>query len=257
MLRAWIAAVRGHGHSVSTNRRDAAVLLLHGLTGTPIDMHYMKAALVADGYTVSVPLLPGRGTRPSDMFDLRWEDWMSCALDAYDELARDHGEVVVGGLSAGGTMTLDIALRRKPSAVILCATALGMSNPIAYLAPYVWRVIRQVPSPASDLVDLNAGAQCYNPAPVRAVAELIHGIGLVRRRLGEIRCPALVAHAVNDRLVPVQYARELAARLGGPVTTLYLDGTGHAITVDARRREVAEASLAFLRQAIAVPQRAA
>jgi carboxylesterase len=244
-------------HSVSPGRRDAGVLLLHGLTGTPVDMHYMRDALVADGYTVSAPLLPGRGTRPSDMFGLSWEDWMKSALDAYDELAREHEQVIVGGLSAGATMTLDIALRRKPSAVLLCATALGMGNPIAYLAPYVYRVLKQVPSPASDLVDLNAGAKCYDPAPVRAVAELLHGIGLVRRRLGEIRCPALVAHAVTDRLVPVRYAHELAAHLGGPVTTLYLDGTGHAITVDARRREVAEASVAFLHQAIAVPQRAA
>jgi carboxylesterase len=247
----------GHGHSVSSDRRDAAVLLLHGLTGTPVDMHYMRDALVADGYTVRVPLLPGRGTRPSDMHGLCWEDWMSCALRDYDELARNHEEVIVGGLSAGATMTLDIALRRKPSAVLLCATALGMGNPIAYLAPYVWRVVQQVPSPASDLVDLNAGAKCYDPAPVRAVAELIHGIGLVRRRLGEIRCPALVAHSVTDRLVPVRYAHELAAGLGGPVTTLFLDGTGHAITVDARRRDVAEATLAFLRKAIAKPQRAA
>jgi len=249
--------MRGPAHPVSSGRRDAAVLLLHGLTGTPVDMHYLRNALLSDGYTVTVPLLPGRGTRPSDMFGLTWEDWMSSALDAYDELARDHEEVVVGGLSAGATMTLDLALRRKPSAVLLCATALGMSNPIAYLAPFVWRVIRQVPSPASDLVDLNAGAKCYDPAPVRAVAELIHGIGLVRGRLGDIRCPALVAHAVSDRLVPVQYARDLAARLGGPVTTLFLEGTGHAITVDARRRELAEATLAFLHGSIDVPQRAA
>jgi carboxylesterase len=257
MLRAWITAVRRHGHSVASGHRDAAVLLLHGLTGTPVDMHYMKDALVADGYTVSAPLLPGRGTRPSDMFNLCWEDWMSSALSSYDELARDHENVVVGGLSAGATMALDIALRRKPSAVVLCATALGMGSPIAYLAPYVWRVIKQVPSPASDLVDLNAGAKCYDPAPVRAVAELLHGIGLVRRRLGEIRCPALVAHAVSDRLVPVRYAHDLAAHLGGPVTTLFLDGTGHAITVDARRRDVADATIAFLREAVAVPQRAA
>ncbi|MEK6207882.1 MAG: alpha/beta fold hydrolase [Chloroflexota bacterium] len=257
MLRAWVTAMRGPGRSSSSARRDAAVLLLHGLTGTPVDMHYMRDALVADGYTVSAPLLPGRGTRPSDMFGLCWEDWMASALDAYDDLARDHEKVIVGGLSAGATMTLDIALRRKPSAVLLYAAALGMANPIAYLAPYVYRVIKQVPSPASDLVDLNAGAKCYDPAPVRAVAELLHGIGLVRRRLGEITCPALVAHAVTDRLVPVRYAHELAAHLGGPVTTLYLDGTGHAITVDARRREVAEASVAFLRQAMAVPQRAA
>src|SRR5256714_4752455 len=249
--------MRGPGRSVSPVRRNAAVLLLHGLTGTPVDMHYMKDALVADGYTVSAPLLPGRGTRPSDMFGLCWEDWMSFALASYDELARDHENVVVGGLSAGATMALDIALRRKPSAVLLCATALGMGTPIAYLAPYVWRVIKQVPSPASDLVDLNAGAKCYDPAPVRAVAELIHGIGLVRRRLGEIRCPALVAHALSDRLVPVQYARDLAARLGGPLTTPLLRGTRPALTVGARRRHVAAATGAFLRQAMAAPQRAA
>jgi carboxylesterase len=249
--------MREPGHSVSQGGGDTAVLLLHGLTGTPVDMLYMKHALVAEGYTVSTPLLPGRGTKPSDMFNLCWEDWMKAALDAYDDLARDHENVVVGGLSAGATMSLDIALRRKPSAVLLCATALGMGNPIAYLAPYVYRVIKQVPSPASDLVDLNAGAKCYDPAPVRAVAELLHGIGLVRNRLSEIRCPALVAHAVSDKLVPVRYAHGLVASLGGPVTTLYLDGTGHAITVDARRHDVVEASIAFLRQAIAVPQRAA
>ena len=251
-----MAVMRGPGHAVSADR-DAAVLLLHGLTGTPVDMNYMKDALVAVGYTVSAPLLPGRGTRPSDMFDLCWEDWMSSALAAYDELARDHRSVVVGGLSAGATMALDIALRREPSAVVLCATALGIGNPIAYLAPYVWRVVKQVPSPASDLVDLNAGGKCYDPAPVRAVAELLHGIRLVRSRLGEIRCPALVAHAVADRLVPIRYARELAARLGGPVRTLFLEGTGHAITVDARRSDVAQASIAFLSEAVALPRRAA
>src|SRR6266566_5801365 len=164
-LHAWMTAMRGPGRSVLPVRRDAAVLLLHGLTGTPVDMHYMKDALVAEGYTVSSPLLPGRGTRPEDMFSLCWEDWMSAALEAYDDLARDHEDVIVGGLSAGATMTLDVALRRKPRAVLLCATALGMGNPIAYLAPYVWRVIKQVPSPASDLVDLNAGAKCYDPPP--------------------------------------------------------------------------------------------
>src|SRR2546423_12898802 len=106
MLRALMTAVRRHGHSVASSHRDAAVLLLHGLTGTPVDMLYMKHALVAEGYTVSAPLLPGRGTKPSDMFNLSWEDWMSSALTAYDELASEHENVVVGGLSAGATMSL-------------------------------------------------------------------------------------------------------------------------------------------------------
>jgi carboxylesterase len=185
---------------------------------------------------------------------LCWEDWMCSALRAYDDLARDHREVIVGGLSAGGTMALDIALRRRPSGLLLYGTALAIGHRLAYLAPYVWRVIRTWPSPASDLVDQSLGARCYDPAPVRAVGELIAGISRVRRRLGEITCPALVAHAVADRFVPIAHARELAACLGGSVRTLFLDGTGHAITVDARRGDVADASIAFLRQMISVTE---
>src|SRR2546430_17496291 len=123
-LHAWMTAMRGPGRSVLPVRRDAAVLLLHGLTGTPVDMHYMKDALVADGYRVSSPLLPGRGTRPEDMFSLSWVDWMSAALDAYDDFARDHEGVIVGCFSGGSTMALDFSLRRKRCAVLLYATAL-------------------------------------------------------------------------------------------------------------------------------------
>ena len=81
--------------------RDTAVLLFHGLTGTPLEMRALGQELAQDGYTVHIPLLPGRGTRPQDMDDLCWEDWMDAALRAYDTLAREHSAVVVGGLSAG------------------------------------------------------------------------------------------------------------------------------------------------------------
>src|SRR2546427_12319362 len=105
--------------------RDPAVLLLHGLTGTPADVASVGDALVADGYSVSAPLLPGRGTCPADMDRFSWEDWMSAALAAYDELAARHREVVVGGVSAGATMALDLALRRQPKALLLYAPALA------------------------------------------------------------------------------------------------------------------------------------
>jgi len=60
---------------------------------------------------------------------------------------------------------------------------------------------------------------------------------------------------VRDQVVPVSDARELARRLGGPVRTLFLEGSGHAITVDVRRRDVAAASLAFVREIAGVPER--
>ncbi len=228
-------------------RRETAVLLLHGLTGTPLEMQVLGERLAVEGYTVHIPLLPGRGTCPGDMDGLCWEDWMGAALAAYDTLARTHRQVVVGGLSAGGTMALDIALRRDPAALLLYAAVLSVRQRGAYLAPYVWRFIRRWPAPASDMVEPTEALTCYDPAPVRAMSELLTGISRVRPRLGEIAAPALVAHALRDALVPLESAEEIATRLAGPVEKLYLDGTGHAITADARRLEVAETSARFVR----------
>jgi carboxylesterase len=229
-------------------KRETAVLLLHGLTGTPLEMQVLGETLAEDGYTVHIPLLPGRGTCPDDMDGLCWEDWMQHALRAYDTLAKEHGRVVVGGLSAGGTMALDLALRRDPAALLLYAAVLSVSHRGAYLAPYVWRLVRRWPAPPSDMVEPNELLRCYDPAPVRAMSELISGIGRVRGRLGEISAPALVVHSIEDRFVPVSSAGEIASRLAGPVEAMVIHGSGHAITADVKREQVAKTSRSFLRR---------
>lgn len=234
-------------------QRETAVLLLHGLTGTPLEMQVLGEALADEGYTVHIPLLPGRGTCPDDMDGLCWDDWMQAALHAYDALAGEHHRVVVGGLSAGGTMALDLALRRDPAALLLYAAVLSIAHRGAYLAPYVWRWIRRWPSPPTDMFEPNDLLQCYDPAPVRAMSELIAGIGRVRGQLGRIGVPTLVAHAAQDKFVPLTSAEEIAASLGGPVEKLIIDGSGHALTADVKRIEVAEASRAFLRKHLARP----
>ncbi len=233
--------------------RDTAVLLFHGLTGTPFEMRALGQELARDGYTVHIPLLPGRGTRPDDMDGLCWEDWMDAGLRAYDMLAREHQTVVVGGLSAGGTMALDLALRRRPAALLLYAAVLEIAHRGAYLAPYFWRLVRRWPSPRTDMYEPSEDLQCYDPAPVRAMCELIKGIRRVRGRIGEINVPALVAHAVQDRFVPMSCADELVARLGGPVHKLVIDGSGHALTADVKRQDVAVASRTFLRRYLGAP----
>ena len=239
---------------MSAARDGVAVLLLHGLTSTPADVAPLTDGLARAGYSVRVPLLPGRGTSAADLERLCWEDWMSAALSEYDDLARTYRAVVVGGLSAGATMALDVGLRRKPSALLLYATALALTNRFAFMAPYVWRVVRRWPSAPSDRIDTTLAAPAYDPLPLRAVGELVRAIRRVRRHLREITAPALVAHAVTDRVVPVACANALARSLGGPVTTLFVEGSGHSITVDARRDLVVDATVDFLARTLRRPE---
>lgn len=235
--------------------RREAVLLLHGLTGVPNELHVLGGAIAADGYPVHIPLLPGRGTVPADMDRTSWEDWMTTAVAAYDTLAARHDAVIVGGLSAGGTMALDLALRRPARALLLYAAAISLAHRAAYLAPYGWRVVRRWRSPGSRRAVTGEGPETgvstYDPIPVRAVAELIHGMRRVRPRLGLITAPALVLHSEGDRWVPAASAREIAARLAGPVELGLLEGDDHAITAGPGRDLVAARTRAFLGRTIA------
>lgn len=223
---------------------DAAVLLLHGLFGTPNELHVLGGQLAAAGYAVRIPLLPGRGVATSELDGLSWEDWMRAAVAEFDALAATHARVAVAGLSAGGTMALDLALRRPAGALLLFAAALTLRHRATALAPYLWRVVRRWPRATAPV----GAPGRFERAPVRAIGELVTGMRRVRAALGLITAPALVAHATGDPLVPVSSAYRIARELGGPVDLLLLEGAGHAITASTHRDRIGAASLAHLRR---------
>src|SRR2546429_9213869 len=63
---------------------DVGVLLCHGFTGSPQSLRPWGEYLAERGLTVSLPLLPGHGTRWQDMQVTGWQDW-------YAEGDRDLG----------------------------------------------------------------------------------------------------------------------------------------------------------------------
>jgi len=56
-------------------RGRIGVLLSHGFTGSPASMKPWADYLVAQGYAVSVPRLPGHGTTWREMNTTTWADW--------------------------------------------------------------------------------------------------------------------------------------------------------------------------------------
>lgn len=222
--------------------RDSSVgvLLLHGLFGTPNELHVLGGVLADAGYRVRIPLLPGRGERWDDLDRLSWDDVRDAMRHELELVANEHEHVVLGGLSAGATLALDLALTHRPSALLLYAPALVVRRPIVALAPYLWRVLPRFPFTVE-------GPVRRDRIPTRAVGELVRGIQRVRARLGEIDAPALVIHAREDPLVDVSSAERIARELGGPVQLQLIDAPTHALTFGSERDHVAALTLAFLR----------
>ena len=216
------------------------VLLFHGLFGTPNELHVLGGEIARAGYRVRIPLLPGRGADWDELGRLAWRDVARFARAQYEELACEHEQVVLGGLSAGGTLALDSALAHPPAALLLYAVPLTLRPRGAWLAPYAWRLIPTWPMRIE-------GPVVRERVPLRAVAELVGAMGRVRSRLGEIRAPALVAHAKDDPLVPFSSAQRLKADLGGPVELATFEGSEHALTFGPGRDRLAALTLAFLR----------
>ncbi len=83
-----------------------AVLLLHGLTGTPSEMRFLGDYLNRAGYHVRAPLLPGHGTDIKDLNKTTWRDWFGRAEIDFLSLSAHFEKVFIAGVSMGGLIAL-------------------------------------------------------------------------------------------------------------------------------------------------------
>jgi pimeloyl-ACP methyl ester carboxylesterase len=67
-----------------------ACLLIHGFTGTPWDVRPLGEALARAGHAVRALRLPGHGTTPRAMLEVRAPDWLLACDEALAE-PRDRG----------------------------------------------------------------------------------------------------------------------------------------------------------------------
>jgi alpha-beta hydrolase superfamily lysophospholipase len=123
----------------------AGVLLLHGLSDSPYSLRALGQRLHKEGAWVLGLRIPGHGTAPSGLVEIRWQD-MAAAV----RLAARHVQEAVGdkpfyvvGYSNGGALaveyalsTLDDASLPIPSGVVLLSPEIGVSG-VAALA--VWQ----------------------------------------------------------------------------------------------------------------------
>lgn len=117
-------------------RPEKVFLFFHGFTAAPIQFEPIGKTLFAAGYNVVVPLLPGHGLAG------KWDKSSPPPLphdpQPYQQFAQEWlkkvqglgKEVIVGGLSGGGTMAAWLALQfpQAMSRALLFAPYLSSSN---------------------------------------------------------------------------------------------------------------------------------
>jgi pimeloyl-ACP methyl ester carboxylesterase len=126
------------------NRRGVA-LLLHGASDSPYSMRSTAESLHEHGYHVLVLRLPGHGTTPGGLGQVRWEDWVAAVRASAVHLGSvvEAGEAfIIAGYSTGGALAVDYALDAlddhslpEPDRLILLSPAIGIT-PFAFFASW-------------------------------------------------------------------------------------------------------------------------
>ena len=119
-----------------------SVLLMHGLSDSPYSMRAIGEVFQSRGYYVVALRLPGHGTLPSGLRDVRWEDWYAAVVAAAKYAAARGGSgkpFYIGGHSTGAALaslysvrSLDDPELPRPQGLYLVSAAIGIS-PFAVL----------------------------------------------------------------------------------------------------------------------------
>jgi len=115
------------------------VLRLHGLTDSPYSVRTLAATYERAGFAVIAPRLPGHGTVPADLLDVRWQDWRAVVRIAMRELRARVGAgkpIHLVGYSNGGALALDYALDALGDAGLPAPQRIVLVSPMIGLRPF-------------------------------------------------------------------------------------------------------------------------
>lgn len=237
-----------HG-DVGSPRGRVAVLLSHGFTGSPASMRPWAEHLAAEGYAVSVPLLPGHGTTWQQMNATSWADWSAELLRAFDSLREQADTVFVCGLSMGGALALRLAADHpdQVAGLVLVNPAVGSSRMDVKLLPVLKHLLPSLSGIINDIKKPGVEEHGYSRTPLRAAHSMFSGYRALRADLGRITCPVLIFRSTVDHVVDPSSARIILGSVSSKDTREeLLENSYHVATLDNDAEDLFKGSASFM-----------
>lgn len=202
-------------------RRKVGVLLIHSYLANPQEVKQLARFLNRQGYWVYVPRLPGHGTCADDLAGTTMQEWEAAVDRGYALLSNVCEQVVVGGISVGGCLALNLATRAEQLAgVFALSSPLRLKDYSTRFMPSVdvWnKMLQKVKGEQVENQFLRFEADNphinYERNPVSGIREVGNLLEELRGRLGEISAPVLLMHGDRDPVVKPRSSRGLFERL--------------------------------------------
>ncbi|MDQ3268389.1 MAG: alpha/beta fold hydrolase [Pseudomonadota bacterium] len=248
---------------------DYAVLALHGLRSTPLELQPLLQALHRAGFTVDAPHLKGYGFSAKASTGC-WRDWLDEIVARFDTLAAQYSRVAICGLSMGATLALAAAAERSGAVAAVGALSTTLYydgwntpwyrflSPIGYFTPLRYRMVIRETSPFGiknerlrEWIERQVAAGPISAVGASALSlpalhEAEKLMRYTRRNLQQVDAPTLILHSSEDDISSLKSAYLVQSRVQAhDVRLVQLHDSYHMITLDNERERVAALTVDF------------
>ena len=252
---------------------DKAVLLFHGLTGSPFEMKKYGDFLFNNGYDVFCYSFPGHGERISGIETVTWQDWCEFAQNKYNILRKNYDKFFFFFLCLGAAMAVYLGEHNKDlTGIIALSTTLfldGFCIPWTIsLLPFALSTIvrfyytfpeddcfgvkneRTRKSLAKITAKANISMDNY---PLNCVDGLLKLSKNVRKNLKNVTCPVLCIHSKYDNLSSPKSAKVVLDGISSEIKQyVELNDSYHMILYDNEKEFVMNTVKEFLNKFVPV-----
>ncbi len=222
--------------------KDIGLLLIHGFTGTTSSLKGIADYFTKLGYHIELPRLSGHGTKPEDLNNVKYTDWLSDVEEAFDKLKKRCLNIFVIGLSMGGSLTLIMAENHPEiKAIVLINHACIFKDIRLLFVPILKHFMRFADAVSGDVKDPEVKELAYDKSPVWGVHELLKLIKLMKKDLNKVTQPTLILKSKEDHVIPresVSYVYERIQSVKKRVE--WLTNSYHVATIDYDKEVIIE-----------------
>lgn len=225
------------------------VLLIHGYTGTPAEMRLLGEHLQREGYTVLGVRLPGHGTEPWALNEVRWPDWYDEVEQGFYRLQKFCSKVMVAGLSMGGLLAMVAAARLPVAKAVFLAAPVYVQDWRAPLLPLLKYFIHYLKKKKRNYFTADKYNLAYNVMPVKPLSSLFALTELCKKEiLPQITIPCLIMQSTVEHTVKPSSASYIYEHLGSSRKELvWYHRSGHIMTLDVEREDIFQKISEFFR----------
>jgi carboxylesterase len=210
--------------------RRVGVMLVHGFTGTPLDMRPIADHLHAQGANCHAITLPGMATDIGRLAEVTAIGWRTAVLEAWEAHRARYRHAILVGYSMGGSAAIQMAAKSAPELLLLLAPFWRINDRRAPLLPVIKRVVREfkllkdldftdpdqrrwieaaLPGVNMDDPEVQRMMREESGIPAAIIDEVRKFGGLARNDAPRVHAPTIVLQGTQDWVVNPRHTRQL------------------------------------------------